>query len=227
VSLTSRRIAQRLTSMSVNLVAFAALLLAGGFLVPGLMGYERYVITGGSMSGSIELGSLVFEREVPVGSLKVGDVITYLPPADSGLTDLVTHRIYSIENSESGLIFRTKGDANGSADPWKFLLDAPTQPKVEVAVPVVGHLFIALANPEQRMLVIGVPAAIVAFFSLLELIRVLRIDRRIEPATYEEVDLDGAGTPRRDAAGDVAVEHPEESATHLHADRHLTGASAH
>ena len=203
--LKTRRIAQRLARMSINVVAVAALVLAAGFLVPGLMGYERYVITGGSMSGSIELGSLVFEREVPVSSLEVGDVITYLPPADSGLTDLVTHRIYSIENSESGLLFQTKGDANGSADPWTFLLEAPTQPKVEVAVPVVGHLFIALANPQQRMLVIGVPAAIVAFFSLFELIRVLRTDRRIETATDEEVNLDEAQIPRRDAAGVAAV----------------------
>ena len=224
--LTARRIAQRLTRMSVNLVAFAALLLAAGFLVPGLMGYERYVITGGSMSGSIELGSLVFEREVPVDSLEVGDVITYLPPADSGLTNLVTHRIHSIENGGSGLLFQTKGDANGSADPWTFLLDAPTQPKVEAVVPVIGHLFIALANPQQRILIIGVPAAIVAFLSLLELIRVLRTERRIVPATDDEVDLDGAGTPRRDAAGDVAVEHAEESAMNVHADRHLIGASA-
>jgi len=224
---TSRRIAQRLTRMSVNLVALAALLLAAGLLVPGLMGYERYIITGGSMSGSIELGSLVFEREVPVGSLEVGDVITYLPPADTGLTNLVTHRIHSIESSESGLLFQTKGDANGSADPWKFLLDAPTQPKVEAAVPVVGHLFIALANPQQRMLIIGVPAAIVAFLSLLELIRVLRTNRLIEPATDEEVDLDGAQIPQWDAAGDAAEEIAEESATHIHTDRHLIGVSAH
>ena len=43
-----------------------ALGLAALMLVPGLIGYQRYVITGGSMTGSIDRGSVVFDREVPV-----------------------------------------------------------------------------------------------------------------------------------------------------------------
>ena len=45
----------------------AAAVLAGlGLVVPALLGYERYVIVSGSMSGTYDRGSLVFDEVVPV-----------------------------------------------------------------------------------------------------------------------------------------------------------------
>ena len=108
----------------------------------------------------------------PVQDLEVGDVVTYLPPADSGVTTLVTHRIVEIEPGEQGgSVMRTKGDANADVDPWTFSLLAQDQPVVEHTVPGVGYLLIALADREVRMLVIGVPAGVIALLALLELTR--------------------------------------------------------
>ena len=59
-------------------------------LVPGLFGYQRFVVVGGSMEPTIHRGSLVFDEVVPVGSLAIGDVITYVP---QGHSDPVTHRV--------------------------------------------------------------------------------------------------------------------------------------
>lgn len=160
--------------MVTNVTAVAGFTLAALFLVPGLVGFERYVITGGSMSGSFERGSLVFEREVPVSDLKVGDIITYRPPADSGIHELVTHRIDSIEPTKQGPLFRTRGDANASADNWNFMLEAPTQARLDIAVPHAGWVLIALADKDLRMIIIGVPAAMIAIRSLFEVARVLR-----------------------------------------------------
>jgi signal peptidase len=162
----------------VNLAAAAVLLVAAPTVVGHVLGYERYVITGGSMGGSIERGSLVFERPVPVQRLRVGDVITYQPPADSGLTSLVTHRIHTLERTRAGAVLRTKGDANADPDPWRFTLQAPTQPRVELAVPQVGKVFIFLSDRSNRLLVIGGPAAVIALISLRELILALRRPRR-------------------------------------------------
>src|SRR5438045_9435672 len=90
-----------------------ALALAGLMLLRPLFGYQRYVITGGSMAGSIDRGSLLFSKKVPQSELKVGDVITYQPPKGAGPRELVTHRIVSIKHSASGApVFQTKGDAN-------------------------------------------------------------------------------------------------------------------
>ena len=66
---------------------------------------------------------------------------------------------------------RTKGDANADADPWTFTLVDTEQPVVEYTVPKLGYLLIALADREVRMLVIGVPAGIIALLALVELLR--------------------------------------------------------
>lgn len=126
------------------------------------------------MSGTFERGSLAFAESVPVEELAVGDVITYLPPPDSGISELVTHRIIEIEATDDGSVFRTQGDANESVDPWLFQLDDPTQARVEATVPGLGWVFIALADREMRMLIIGAPAAVIGLLSLVDLIRAMR-----------------------------------------------------
>lgn len=159
----------------VSILLLAATLAGVAYILPAVLGYQRYVLTGGSMTGTYDKGSLVFEQEVPVRDLDVGDVITYLPPADSGVTTLVTHRIHAITRAEGGgRLFVTKGDANPDVDPWKFQLTARTQPVARFGVPHVGWVLIALADRQVRMLVIGVPASLIALGSLLELVKALR-----------------------------------------------------
>ncbi|UNK45549.1 signal peptidase I [Arthrobacter sulfonylureivorans] len=177
-----RTLRQRLVGGFINMAAVLGIAAAAAILVPGLLGMERYVITGTSMSGTFERGSLAFEEPVPVGQLRVGDVITYMPPPDSGLTQLVTHRIISIDEDAHGLVFRTKGDANSSQDPWEFRLQEPMQPRVVATVPYVGHAFIALADKSQRMLIIGVPAGALAAFFLVDFVRGLRPRPQANPA---------------------------------------------
>lgn len=169
---------QRAAAAATNLLLVLVALAGLGIIVPGLLGYQRYVITGGSMEPTIHKGSLVFDRVVPVKDLAVGDVITYLPPASAGVPHLVTHRILSIEEKPGKpreLV--TKGDANPTADPWRFQLVSSEQPVVTRAVPVVGWGFIALADRRTRTLVIGVPAGIIALLALAEAAGTLRRER--------------------------------------------------
>lgn len=177
-----RTVTQRASSTLVNLLLITITLGAVGFLAPSVLGFERYVITGGSMSGTFEKGSIAFEKRVPVDELKIGDIITYQPPAASGVDHLVTHRIASIEPGAGGVMFGTKGDANAAADPWRFALTDSAQPVVEHTVPMVGYVFVALADQQIRMLLIGIPAALVALVSLVELGQALRPRSRRTPA---------------------------------------------
>lgn len=175
--MSATRTRHRIGSAVIAIASIAGMVIVALMLVPALLGFERYVITGGSMSGTFERGALVFEREVPVSDLRAGDVITYLPPADSGVTELVTHRILSVTEDASapnGLVFQTKGDANASADPWTFTLAAATQPRVEGWAPTLGWVFIALSMPFVRMLAIGIPAAVIALMYLRDVVRALR-----------------------------------------------------
>ena len=122
------------------------------------------------MTGTINYGSVVFDKVVPVSDLRVGDVITYQPPAGSGVDHMETHRIVAIH----GDVFRTQGDAVPQRDPWKFKLDHPTQARVAFSVPYVGYAFLWLADRDSRMLAIGLPAALIALLSLWQIVTILR-----------------------------------------------------
>lgn len=168
---------------AVSLAAAVCLALGAVTLVPAALGLEHYVIVSGSMAGTYDQGSVVFDDEVPVASLRVGDAITYTPPASepaAHATGLVTHRIFSIRSADGRRVFRTKGDANRAPDPWTFTLDQPRQAKVVGHVPYVGFALAALSIRWVRMLAIGVPAILVAISVLAELIAEARAERRLE-----------------------------------------------
>lgn len=165
LELTTRPRRGRRSGWVLNALCVLVTLLALLFLLPAAFGLSRYVVTGTSMSGTIERGSVVLEKAVPVSDLRVGDIITYLPPAESGVDTLLTHRIVSID----GTTLRTQGDANGHVDPWAFQLTVPVQPRVVADVPWVGYLFLALADRSTRLLVVGLPVAVIALLSLREL----------------------------------------------------------
>jgi signal peptidase len=161
-----RRRAGRFASGAAFAFALAAALLV---LAPAVIGWQRYAIVSGSMSGTYDKGSLVLDEVVPVRDLKVGDVITYMPPAGD---HLITHRISWIGRDSSGArLFRTKGDANPVADGWTFRLDRATQARVRFGVPYAGYALMALGRKDIRMLVIALPALLIAGFSLAGLWR--------------------------------------------------------
>jgi len=128
-------------------------------LLPSLIGLERYVVTGGSMGSAVPRGSIVYERTVPTSDLRVGDVITYRPP---NRQERVTHRIVW----RHGQAFRTKGDANQSADPWTFTLPTKRQAKAVFHVPYAGYVFAALSVKPVRIALIGLPALAIALAAL-------------------------------------------------------------
>ena len=168
--------------------AFSALVLAAGLLfglllvVPAALGWQRYVITSGSMTGTYDRGSLVLDEVVPVSELRVGDVITYRPPAGAGPEGLVTHRIAEISRDKLGRrMFRTKGDANQAADPWTFALPKGEQARVRAGVPYAGFAVAALGRRDLRMLIIGLPAGLIALASIAGLWREAGVEAAAVP----------------------------------------------
>lgn len=145
------------------LFSVACLLLAVAVFGPTAKGYQHFVITGQSMTGSIDRGSLAFGKPVPTATLRTGDVITFTPPGQWRSTGLVTHRIVSISRDGEGRrLFRTRGDHNRVTDPWQFVITAPTQTRYAFHIPYVGYLLGALANGWIRLLVCGIPALLLA-----------------------------------------------------------------
>jgi signal peptidase len=78
-----------------------------------LAGYGAFVVTSGSMSPSIAVGSLTVVQAVRPETIGVGDVITYALP-----DRIVTHRVQAVSAEDGRVAFVTRGDANDVADPW-------------------------------------------------------------------------------------------------------------
>jgi signal peptidase I len=153
--------------MSVLLLAIVAAMAIT--FVPGLFGYQRYVLVGQSMEPTIHRGSLVFDEIVNVSDLRKGDVITYVPP---GNAEPVTHRLISRKDGEKGgPVFRTKGDNNDVGDPRKFQLSRPEQARFAFSVPYLGWLFIGLGTPKVRFILLVIPALLIALSMLARLWR--------------------------------------------------------
>jgi signal peptidase len=151
------------------LLCAVALVLALAVLVPALLGFQRYVITSGSMTGTYDRGSLVFDRVVATSSLRKGDVITFRPPGQAGL---VTHRIVALRVVAGQRVLTTQGDANRTADLWGPLtLHDARQARVASHVPYVGYGIAALSDRRVRMMIIGLPALLIAISTLAGLWR--------------------------------------------------------
>lgn len=162
------RVAVGRVASTVGLVL--VLVIAVLMILPSLLGFHRYVITSGSMEPTIPTGSVVYDKDVPVADLEVRDVITFVPPPDYDIDTPVTHRIVEIstapkdqkEKAAAGRMFRTKGDANEARDPWLMVLDKPTQDRVENHVRYVGYVYLWLSKRWVQLLVIGLPALVIA-----------------------------------------------------------------
>lgn len=198
-----RPLLPRLAGWAVTLVV---LVLAAVTLLPTLLGYGRYVIVSGSMTGTYDTGSMVYTKPIPTSQLRVGDVITYAPPAGKSPQAIVTHRIFSRTVGPKGqVVYRTKGDANQSADNWTFALDEPQQATVRFGIPYLGYGISALARPEVRKLVVGVPAILIALLVVAGLLR----DARREALEAARADAgDDAPGSGDGAVGDAPAVEP-------------------
>jgi signal peptidase len=159
-----RRLLRRAGRLGLNFVFMAMVASVLIMLVPAALGFQRYVILTGSMTGTYDRGSIVYDRPIPTSELRVGDPITYSPPPGFTSQTRVTHRIWSITRGAEGQkIYRTKGDANKHPDVWQFTLNQPTQDVVVFHVPDVGYVFTLLSLREFRIVLVGLPALIIGF----------------------------------------------------------------
>jgi signal peptidase len=110
-------------------------LAAGTAMLVG--GYSLNTVTSGSMRPGIQPGDLVVLQRVNATTLKVGDVIAYVPP--NSATPLM-HRIVTLRSSD-GVLVQTQGDANNTLDSGPVRLDA-TAYRLAGTVPFLGWLIV-------------------------------------------------------------------------------------
>ena len=117
--------------VALGLLAFAA----GTAMLVG--GYSLNTVTSGSMRPGIQPGDLVVLQRVDATSLKVGDVIAYIPPSGG---EPLLHRIKTLSSS-GGVFVQTQGDANNTPDFGPVHLDV-TASRLAWSVPLLGWLIL-------------------------------------------------------------------------------------
>jgi signal peptidase len=125
------------------LVALFTLVLVG--FSTGLFGVDPSLIGSGSMVPNLRVGDIVVAREVPIETVRTGDVITFY---QDGIT--IVHRVIDIQNDAGKIIFTTKGDANDSADP--LVLEEFYKGKVIFTIPKIGWISIYVRNTLVKVL---------------------------------------------------------------------------
>lgn len=114
--------------------AILAVAVVVGVLVFYLGGGRWFIVETPSMGRTAPVGTLIIDSPTTVDALRVGDIITFHPP--TAPASVYSHRITAI--TPTGLI-STRGDINGSADPWA-LRNGDVIGKVISVLPGVGWL---------------------------------------------------------------------------------------
>lgn len=169
-------IVRKLTTAALFAVVLG---IAAVMLVPAVLGFERYVIRTGSMTGSIDAGSLTFNKPVPAADVRVGDVISFVPPAGHDVDGMITHRVHELIQGRGAVpVIRTKGDANKDVDTWSFIPRDGMVSRVEGHLPAIGRVYAELNTKQGRTIVFAIPGLIIAFSVLAGLWREAGADAR-------------------------------------------------
>ena len=198
---TTPRLPNRKTTLNVMgvLLLIAVVVPFAVFTVPQAVGAEHsYVVVSSSMSPEIRTGDAVIVNEVSTKAVEEGDVITYMDGKRAAIregkpTNLITHRVTDIRQTDQGLAFKTKGDANEEAD--QGLVPASRiVGQVMFTIPYIGHV-IAFAGTQLGFLaLVALPLGLLVLGELYDLARAARNSRAASDGADEQAETDGGTT---------------------------------
>lgn len=124
---------------------------------PSIAGRKIYIVMSGSMAPAVQAGSVVVVQPLPAEEVQPGEIITFRGENSRGLT---THRVAHLE-TENGLLFYTRGDANEALDPLPVKAQQLVG-KVVLTVPHLGYLLACARTREGVMVLFGLAVLSVA-----------------------------------------------------------------
>lgn len=147
----------------LGIIAFLGATVGQAFLP-----FKLLTVLTGSMQPGLPPGSLLLLTPVDGDDLAVGDIIAFKHP--SRPSDLVTHRIHEITTDPrtGERFFITKGDANQEVDGWRIPV-AGKGWKFRAKIPGGGAAVEFVRSPRGRLLIVTVPALLLAGMLILEI----------------------------------------------------------
>jgi len=106
-------------------------------LIPSVFSGSLAIVRSSSMEPAMRAGALAVMLPVDAADVKVGDIIAFDPPWDSGSDVTVSHRVIGVLDNGQ-LRFDTKGDALEGSDPY-YVPAESVQGKVLFSIPYLGY----------------------------------------------------------------------------------------
>jgi signal peptidase len=137
-----------------------------------ILGHRSFTVLSGSMEPAISTGDVVMTSQIRPSEAKVGQVVSFRDP--SGSKRLITHRVRRIRNDGRSYLFTSRGDANNTVERWSVPARGHIG-RVWLRIPKIGYVLAKTRTATGRILMVVVPAVLLA---LLELWQIWRPGRR-------------------------------------------------
>jgi signal peptidase len=149
-------------------ILFLILIISGSLftIISPFFGWRTEVVISGSMEPALQTGSVVIVRPIVPDLIRKGDIIMF---SSLDMRSLTTHRVVAVE-SEPGLRFITRGDANNNSDINPIVPDQVVG-IVAFTIPYLGFLTQFIKTPLGFILFLLIPAVILIGHELLNLWR--------------------------------------------------------
>ena len=136
--------------------------------------FNAYVVLSGSMLPEIEVKDIVVTKKVSADDLEVGDIITFIAPDSRYGGISITHRIIEKYYDESlgSYTYRTKGDANNTADS-SLVPNDNILGRVILKIPKLGFLQVLLASKGGLIFVVLIPCLVILSYDIMKILKKL------------------------------------------------------
>ena len=137
-----------------------------------------YTIISPSMTPNIKVYDVVVFKTTDTSALQVGDVISFYSNNVYFDGKPITHRIVKKYNTEEGISYRTKGDANAVVDN-DYVYEQNIVGKVIFKIPALGRVQFFLASQGGWFIAILIPALAVISYDIVKIAKLIAIKNKI------------------------------------------------
>ncbi len=137
-----------------------------------------YTIISPSMTPNINVYDVVVVKTTDTAALQVGDVISFYSNNEYFDGKPITHRIVEKFNTEEGISYRTKGDANAVVDN-DYVYEQNIVGKVILKIPALGRVQFFLASQGGWFIAILIPALAVISYDIVKITKLVAVKNKI------------------------------------------------
>ena len=137
-----------------------------------------YTIISPSMTPNIKVYDVVVVKTTDTSALQVGDVISFYSNNVYFDGKPITHRIVEKYNTEEGISYITKGDANAVVDN-EYVYEQNIVGKVIFKIPALGRVQFFLASQGGWFIAILIPALAVISYDIVKIAKLIAIKNKI------------------------------------------------